>query len=63
MENPQQQIRLADWVEKGEKTPPEELIAQMQTQVVRAFCRPEVIEETVTGEGALPPSSPANPAA
>lgn len=34
-----QQVQLADWVEEGMRRDPSELVAEMQTQARRAFCR------------------------
>ena len=34
-----QQVQLADWVEAGMEREPEDLVAEMQTQARRCFCR------------------------
>ena len=34
-----QQVQLADWVEDGMTREPAELVAEMQTQARRTFCR------------------------
>jgi AcrR family transcriptional regulator len=41
------QVRLARWIESGLPQDTEELIRIMQQQLIRSFCRPELIDELI----------------
>jgi AcrR family transcriptional regulator len=47
-----QQTRLADWVHTGMREPHDEVVASVQAEFVRAFCRPAVACRILTEDGA-----------